>query len=64
MTRALAVPVQAEDGHRFELIGRMPAQPRAQLLWLPALVDGLAKSVPYAPTMVNRLSTNYVEPCG
>jgi predicted alpha/beta hydrolase len=37
MTRALAVPVQSDDGHRFELIGRVPAQPRAQLLWLPAL---------------------------
>lgn len=30
-------PVQAEDGHRFELIVRLPARPRAALLWLPAL---------------------------
>jgi len=37
MTRSLQVPVESSDGHRFELIARMPAQPRARLLWLPAL---------------------------
>ncbi len=37
MSRALQVPVESSDGHRFELIARAPAQPRAQLLWLPAL---------------------------
>ncbi|RRU07840.1 alpha/beta fold hydrolase [Stenotrophomonas sp. 278] len=37
MTRSILIPAQADDGHRFELIARIPAQPRAQLLWLPAL---------------------------
>lgn len=54
MTRALAVPVQAEDGHRFELIGRMPAQPRAQLLWLPALGVSARNYQPFADAMAAR----------
>ena len=37
MTRSVRVPVHSQDRHRFELIARVPAQPRAQLLWLPAL---------------------------
>ncbi len=37
MTRSVRVPVHSHDLHRFELIARVPAQPRAQLLWLPAL---------------------------
>ena len=37
MIDASPLPVQAEDGHRFELLARVPTQPRAHLLWLPAL---------------------------
>lgn len=29
--------IEAADGHRFELLARVPAQPRRALLWLPAL---------------------------
>ncbi|HBK46484.1 MAG TPA: hypothetical protein DDZ67_08625 [Xanthomonadaceae bacterium] len=33
----LAEDVAAQDGHRWQLLGRAPAQPVARLLWLPAL---------------------------
>ncbi|HVJ39509.1 MAG TPA: alpha/beta hydrolase [Stenotrophomonas sp.] len=36
-TRPVAMDVAANDGHRWQLIARLPAQPRAALLWLPAL---------------------------
>ena len=32
-----ALQVSSADGHRFELLTYLPAQPRACLLWLPAL---------------------------
>ena len=32
-----ALPISSADGHRFELLAYLPAQPRACLLWLPAL---------------------------
>lgn len=51
MTRALRVPVQGEDQHRFELIARMPAQPRAQLLWLPALGVSAHNYEPFADAL-------------
>ena len=51
MTRALVVPVQADDGHRFELIGRVPQQPRAQLLWLPALGVSARNYQPFADAL-------------
>jgi len=35
--RALDIEVSANDGHRWQLIARLPPQPRAALLWLPAL---------------------------
>lgn len=34
---ATEIAVAAGDGHQWRLIGRLPAQPRALLLWLPAL---------------------------
>jgi len=34
---AQTIAAAAQDGHRWELIARLPAQPRAALLWLPAL---------------------------
>lgn len=35
--RTLQIPVAGNDGHRWELIGTLPADPVASLLWLPAL---------------------------
>lgn len=54
MMRPLVVPVQADDGHRFELIGRVPAQPRAQLLWLPALGVSARNYQPFADALAAR----------
>jgi predicted alpha/beta hydrolase len=54
MTRAVAVPVEAGDGHRFELIARVPAQPRAQLLWLPALGVSARNYQPFADALAAR----------
>lgn len=31
------MPVDAGDGHRWSLLARVPQQPAAALLWLPAL---------------------------
>ncbi|MFC0679135.1 alpha/beta fold hydrolase [Lysobacter korlensis] len=31
------LPAQASDGHRWDLLSSVPSQPRAALLWLPAL---------------------------
>ncbi|MGH8039817.1 MAG: alpha/beta hydrolase family protein [Stenotrophomonas sp.] len=54
MTRALAIPVETEDGHRFELIARVPAQPRAHLLWLPALGVSARNYQPFADALAAR----------
>lgn len=35
--KTTAIPVTSTDGHSFELLAHLPAQPRACLLWLPAL---------------------------
>ncbi len=32
-----AIPIQASDGHRFELLATLPREPLASLIWLPAL---------------------------
>ena len=34
---ALEIPVSTADGHRFQLLARVPVQAQAALLWLPAL---------------------------
>ncbi|MCF7750099.1 alpha/beta fold hydrolase [Bacillus subtilis subsp. subtilis] len=46
-----ALPVVAADGHRFELLARVPAQPRAQLLWLPALGVAARHYLPLADAL-------------
>ena len=35
--KTTAIPVTSTDGHSFELLAPLPAQPHACLLWLPAL---------------------------
>src|SRR5690606_21940923 len=35
--RAEDIAVDAGDGHRWQLLARVPATPRRSLLWLPAL---------------------------
>ena len=54
MIDASPLPVQAEDGHRFELLARVPTQPRARLLWLPALGVAARHYLPYAEALAAR----------
>ncbi|MEN4939632.1 MAG: alpha/beta fold hydrolase [Stenotrophomonas sp.] len=54
MIDASPLPVQAEDGHRFELLARVPTQPRARLLWLPALGVAARHYLPFAEALAAR----------
>ncbi len=51
MIEALTLPVVAADGHRFDLLARVPAQPRARLLWLPALGVAARHYLPLADAL-------------
>ena len=46
--------LQADDGHRWELIARLPAQPDAALLWLPALGVAARHYLPFAEALAAR----------
>lgn len=54
MIDASSLPVQAEDGHRFALLARVPGQPRARLLWLPALGVAARHYLPFAEALAAR----------
>lgn len=54
MIDASPLPVQAEDGHRFELLARVPTRPRARLLWLPALGVAARHYLPFAEALAAR----------
>lgn len=54
MIDASPLPVQAADGHRFELLARVPVQPRARLLWLPALGVAARHYLPFAEALAAR----------
>lgn len=43
--------VQGPDGHRWSLAGRVPAQPHAALLWLPALGVAAKHYLPFADAL-------------
>jgi len=45
---------QASDGHRWELLLQAPAQPRAVLLWLPALGVAARHYLPLAQALADR----------
>lgn len=51
MISALALPAQAADGHHFQLLARVPAAPRARLLWLPALGVAARHYLPLAEAL-------------
>lgn len=40
-----------EDGHRWQLISRIPERPRARLLWLPALGIAARHYIPWADAL-------------
>ncbi|MEO6104400.1 MAG: alpha/beta fold hydrolase [Pseudoxanthomonas sp.] len=48
---SLEVPLSANDGHRYNLIARIPAQARASLLWLPALGVAAKHYLPLAEAL-------------
>lgn len=54
MTAPATIPLQAGDGHRWELAGSVPPQPRASLLWLPALGTGARHYRPFAEALAAR----------
>jgi len=54
MIDASPLPVQTGDGHRFELLARVPTQPRARLLWLPALGVAARHYLPFAEALAAR----------
>lgn len=48
------IPLTAADGHQFRLLLRMPAEPVAVLLWLPALGIAARHYLPFAETLAAR----------
>ncbi|MFT4255702.1 MAG: alpha/beta fold hydrolase [Pseudoxanthomonas sp.] len=48
------IPLAAADGHEWKLIAVLPAQPRAALLWLPALGVAAKHYLPFAETLAER----------
>jgi len=51
---ARTIVVEAGDGHHFELLAFIPAQPRRTLLWLPALGVAARHYVPFAQALSRR----------
>lgn len=52
--QSLDIPLVADDGHRFNLIARIPARPRRSLLWLPALGVAAKHYLPLAEALAAR----------
>lgn len=48
------IALRAGDGHRWALLGRIPAQPRRSLLWLPALGVAARHYLPFAQALAAR----------
>ena len=52
--RALELPVASPDGHRAELLARIPPTPTARLLWVPALGVAARHYLPFADALAAR----------
>ncbi|BDU16093.1 alpha/beta hydrolase family protein [Lysobacter auxotrophicus] len=52
--RETELDAHAADGHRFQLIARLPAAPRGSLLWLPAMGIGAKHYIPFADALARR----------
>ena len=48
------IELAAQDGHRYRLLARLPQQPRASLLWLPALGVAARHYLPFADALSQR----------
>lgn len=51
LSDACAPSVRADDGHHWSLLARVPAAPRATLLWLPALGVAARHYLPFAEAL-------------
>ncbi|WP_434213366.1 alpha/beta hydrolase family protein [[Pseudomonas] boreopolis] len=49
----IILDLQADDGHRWQLVGRLPPAPVARLLWLPALGVAARHYEPWADALAN-----------
>jgi predicted alpha/beta hydrolase len=47
----LELPLSTDDGHRYNLIARIPSRPQASLLWLPALGVAARHYLPFAEAL-------------
>lgn len=47
-------PVEHPSGHRWSLLARLPEQPKASLLWLPALGIAARHYLPFADALAER----------
>lgn len=54
MIEPIDCTIVSSDGHRFNLIGRSPSQPRTSLLWLPALGVAARHYLPLADALAAR----------
>lgn len=52
--QTLELPLQSEDGHRWQLLARLPRAPQASLLWLPALGVAAKHYLPFAEALAAR----------
>ncbi|MGH8025758.1 MAG: alpha/beta hydrolase family protein [Pseudoxanthomonas sp.] len=50
----LELPLSTDDGHRYNLLTRLPTQPQASLLWLPALGVAARHYLPFADALAAR----------
>ncbi|HEY5970897.1 MAG TPA: alpha/beta fold hydrolase [Pseudoxanthomonas sp.] len=50
----LDIPLTTDDGHRYNLTARIPAQAHASLLWLPALGIAAKHYIPLADALASR----------
>jgi len=51
---ARELPAASADGHAWTLAARVPEQPRAHLLWLPALGVAARHYLPFAEALAAR----------
>lgn len=58
--REQALPVRAGDGHAWTLQARVPAKPRASLLWLPALGVAAKHYLPFADVLAGHGVATFV----
>lgn len=51
---ALELDARSAEGHRYQVLARVPASPSASLLWLPALGIGAKHYLPFADALAAR----------